>query len=357
MSGGFLQASLFMWHRPEPIRQASLLMVLATGLQDGVSLLDGLRALAEESKSPWRDRVTHLRIMIESGASLSDALTSVPSLLPEQTVIAIRVSESTGTTAQVLANEASRLMMRSRRENPVTKSIPATLFWMSLLTSITLGVVSFVMVFIIPKFKKIFEDFGVELPVPTVQLIRISDVFSSFWFVLAFPLVGVLAGSVAMAGWGQYQYLSRGRLLYGEHIGRYWSPMLLRLFSISITAKCSLSATLHNVLREFRPGAAATKISALRQAVDSGENCWLAMERLKLLSRREVRFIEASEKCQHEDWGLGHLASTMERRRASLIQFLIGTIVPAVILVVGALVGFICIALFLPLVTLISDLS
>ena len=159
-----LQTALFMLNRPEPIRQASLLMVLASGVGHGDTLLEGLAAHANECRSPWADRVHSLRLLLEQGLPLSAALAANPNLLPEHAVHAIRVGETTGTLREVLQDEASRLTL-SLNNTPSPGIDPANaLLWLNTVGVILLCIVSFLMMFIIPKFKRIFEDFGTELP-------------------------------------------------------------------------------------------------------------------------------------------------------------------------------------------------
>ena len=123
MTGGYLQSMLFLMNRPEPIRQSSLLMILATGLDDPQSLTSGLQALSAESRPPWSNRVQHLRALLEQGQSLSDALRNAGSLLPEQSLVAISVAEDSGALRQVLADEAQRLMSDSASTGPVGGSV------------------------------------------------------------------------------------------------------------------------------------------------------------------------------------------------------------------------------------------
>ncbi len=357
MSGGYLQAALFMMNRPEPIRQSSLLMVLATGVGEGATLLNGLEALAQESASPWSDQVSRLRLYLEHGSTLADGLSSVPELLPEATTIAIRVGEKTGTLRQVLTDEAARLMKASGNDTPVSRNLPASLLWLSLMGIITTSILAFQMVFIVPKFKKIFDDFGTELPAMTHLLIDVSDWSMKYWFLVWFPAAGVLVTCAAYVAWGHYQYVSHGRMLYSEYLPRYWTPLLLRTMCITVAAQHSLRDTLHFVLSQLRPGRAATRISALRQAVDSGEDCFQAMRRLRLLRRRETAFLEAAGRTHHTDWALQHLAHSIERRRHAWVQRLINAVLPVAIIGMGCIVGFICVSLFLPVVKLTDGLA
>ena len=98
----FIQMWLFMTNRPEPLRQASLLMLLAGGVGHGDSLLQSLRAHEQESKSIWAGKIGQLRMLLEQGHSLSGALSIISELLPDQTVTSIRVSEGTEALAYVL---------------------------------------------------------------------------------------------------------------------------------------------------------------------------------------------------------------------------------------------------------------
>jgi len=357
MTGGYLQAALFMTNRSEPIRQSSLLMVLAGGIGQGTSLLTGLDALAKESSPPWSGQVGQLRVLLEHGTTLSDALTSVPDLLPEETRISIRVAEKTGTLRQVLTDEAHRLMNPPGHGTPVSRSLPGALLWLCVIGVVTSSIVSFQMIFILPKFKTIFYDFGTDLPAMTTLLIDAAGWATEYWYLVYIPIVSVLIISGGFGFWSHYQHVSRGRRLLTEHIPRYWVPLLLRMMSITVAAGDSLRETLHHILSELRPGLASTRISALRQAVDSGEDCFEAMQRLNLLRNRETAFLKSAARTSHADWGLRHLAVNMERRRQVWIHRVVNAILPVMIILMGIAVGFVCIALFLPILKLINDLS
>ncbi|MEQ9409682.1 MAG: type II secretion system F family protein [Fuerstiella sp.] len=357
MNDGNLQAFLFLLNRPEPIRQSSLLMVLATGLGDNVTLLNGLRSLAAESGSPWSDRVNQLRLLLEQGQTLSEALITSQGLLPEQTLIAIRVGEETGTLKQVLAEEAHRLMNRPVAASPVQASLPTTIGWLLAVGVIMKAVVAFIMFHIIPKFKKIFNDFGVDLPDMTNSLIGCSDWLLRYWYLVIFPALTLVVLLVWKMIQGQLEFLSTGRIWLTEYIPRYWSPLILRLLGITITAGATLTSGIHAILKELQPGRAAKKLSAVRLQTDAGEDCWQALQQNGFLTRREVAFLESAARTSHLDWGLLHLSRTLERRRSRWSQRIAATIQPLTVLLMGLLVGFVCIALFLPLVKLLNDLS
>lgn len=332
-------------------------MVLATGMSDTDSLISGLNSLASESRPPWCDRITQLRLLLEQGQTMSEALSTATGLLPEDTLVAIRVGEETGTLKQVLAEEAHRLMNRNSVSNPVQASLPATLAWIIALGMLTMSMVSFIMVFIIPKFQKIFEDFGTELPAMTYALIGLSDWLLQYWYFVALPLVTLLA----LPAWWLFvvniELITTGRIRFTEHFPRYCAPMILRLLSITVASGNSLTDGIQAILKEMRPGRASENLSGVRQKISAGVACWDAMCQHGFLKRREVAFLEAATRTGNLDWALLHLARTIERRRGWLTQRLATLFQPIMVLFAGLIVGFVCIALFLPLVELVIDLA
>ena len=357
MTGGNLQALLFLLNRPEPIRQSSLLMVLATGLGDSTSLLSGLKALAMESSSPWSDKINQLRYLIEQGQTLSEALTSATGLVPEATLLAIRVGEQTGTLRQVLAEEARQLMNQSASCSPAQPMFSTTLAWLLTVGMIALSLVSFIMIFIVPKYKKIFADFGVELPPLTVTLIGASDFGMKYGLLTVLPMMSCMLAASAYLVWAQLQRLSSGRIVFSEHVPRFWTPIMLRLLSITVAAGESLNDAVHAMHTQLRPGKAGARLSAVRQEINAGNDCWISLQNNGFLRRRDVAFLESAAKTHHLDWGLIHLARTIDRRRDRWAQRLITFIQPLVVLLMGLVVAFVCVALFLPLIKLLNDLS
>lgn len=346
-----------MLNRPEPIRQTSLLMVLAAGLGDSYTLLSGLKSLAVESSPPFSNRVTQLRVLLEQGQTLSDALATTTGLLPDETLIAIRAAEDTGTLQQVLADEAHRLASHSETASPIQISLPATLMWGLVIWLIGSALLTFMLITVVPKFKAIFEAFEVDLPNSTTGLVGISDWFVEYWYLSIPPLMTVLALPVWWCTRSYIDYISVGRIMGMEHFPRFWAPLIARLLSLSVAAERPLEQGVHSILKELRPGRASAKLSRVRQGIMSGDDCWRLLHQQGFLKAREVRFLQAADQTGHLDWGLLHLAQAMERRRARWSERLTMVLQPVVILAMGAIVGFVSLALFSPVVKLIHDLS
>lgn len=357
MSGDHTQAFLFMLNRPEPIRQSSLLMVLATGISDGPTLMAGLKSLAEESGQPWGGRILQLRALLEAGHPLTDSLRSVGGLLPEQSMIAIQVAEETNSLKQVLGEEARRLMRSETTVTGVQPGLPETIAWLLAMAFVCQSIVGFLLIFIVPKLKAIFQGFELELPESTKTLINIADAGSQNWFLIAFPSASLLITAAVILGRSHIRFLSTGHVPLSRHFPRYWTPLILRSLSIVAAARKSLADGVHQIQKEMRPGKAAQKLSAVRQRLNGGEECWTALHMHGFLKRNEAEFLNSACRTRHLDWGLLHLSHTLERRRERLTQLCISLLQPVAIICGGCVVGFVVVAMFMPLVKMIHELS
>ncbi len=352
-----IQMWLFMTHQSEPLRQTSLLMLLAGGIGHGETLLHSLRAHESESSGDWANKVGQLRLLMEQGHSLSASLTMVRDLLPDQTVSAIRTAESTGTLPDVLVDEAKRISQSVQSGSGGAVTMETLLLMTFSIGTAMFCVVSFLMLFIVPKFKEIFNGFGVELPPITIALIAITDNLLSGWFLFILPLTGC----ACLGLWWTYS-TSRNKLTHGyhrlmEHWPRYWVPGLLRQLSLSAATGQPLGAALDCIMIDMPPGRAAERISGLRHRVMIGEDTIEALQATKLLRTREAAFLHSALKTRHLDWGLRHLAEAIDSRRARIWRRIPTIFAPLMMLALGLMVMFVCVAFFAPLVKLLNDLS
>ena len=357
MTGGYLQSMLFLMNRSEPIRQSSLLMVLASGLDDPESLVKGLEALAAESGAPWSHRVLHLQALLEQGQQLSDALRSADGLVPDQTMVAIRVAEESGCLKQVLADEAHRLMSTASITAQSGGGMTAGIAWVAVIGTIVCGLLSFLMMFIVPKFKKIFSDFGVEMPEMTDSVISVSDWVVEFGYLFILPVFTVICYVSWFVLSSSIRRLSEGYFPGSKWFPRYWSPLILRMLSIQVAAEKPISDGLRCILSEFRPGRAQQKLSAVRVRTEAGSDCWEALGENGFLRHREVAFLHAAKRTNHLDWALLHLSKSVERSQDTWRVRIQNAISPVAILVIGAVVGTVCVAMFMPLIELVNKLS
>ncbi len=353
----FIQMWLFMNNRSEPLRQASLLMLLAGGVGHGDTLLQSLRAHEQESKSIWASKIGQLRILLEHGHSLSGALTIISELLPDQTMTAIRVAEGTGALADVLMDEARRLHEQTRSKSVSTGTLEQDLLWAAALLTIATAIVTYLIVKIVPEFKAIFDGFGVDLPPATKAVIEVSDFAFSYWYLFIVPVTATVVAFFWLVYSSLWNQLTHGYTRFAGLWPRYWLPGVLRTLSLSAASGQPLGRALDCVMLDLPPGRSAKVVSALRHRVNGGEDAIAAMQSVGLLRASEAAFLHSSLRTHHLDWGLRHLADSVERRRRNLFRKLSQFIGPGVVLIVGAIVMFLARGFFEPMITLLNDLS
>jgi len=353
----YVQMWMFLTNKSEPLRQTSLLMLLAGGIGHGETLIHGLSALATESRGTWAGKVGQLRLLLEQGHSLSASAAMVKDLLPDQTIAAIRTAEATGTLPDVLMDEARRISQSVQKRAGGQINLESLLLMVATIGTVGFSIVSFIMFFIIPKFKEIFIGFGVALPGPTMLLIFITDWLLSWWYVLFLPLMGTSAFAIWLYYSSTSQKLRRGYHRFMEHWPRYWLPGLLRQLSLSAATGQPLSLALDCVMVDMPPGRASRKIGDLRHRVSNGEDTIAALQAVGLVRSREAAFLQSSLRTRHLDWGLRHLADAIDRQWQQRIQRIPILLGPMLILLVGFCVLFVVVSLFMPLIKLLNDLS
>jgi len=352
-TGGLTHAMQFAQHRPEPIRQASLMMLLAACISDSAALTSTLRSLATESGSPWSDRITQLSLLLDQGLSLGDAAAKVEGLLPEESIIAIRIAENTDGLEATLADEASRLLGQSSQ--PAAANMTTAAISVLAITTVMTCMVTFILVFIIPKFKEIFEGFGVDMPEATVAFIEFGDSFLATGAITLLPTIFAMVAFIVIGQRMQTGLLRDGRTPLLEWLPRFRTPTMLRLLALTTATGSTIADGLRITLAQMTPSRVATAASQVRYSVSQGETLTTALRSARFLNAREHRFLEAADRNNHLDWALRHLAGNIERRRRMKIEQLSAVLPTAAILACGAVMAFVVIAMYLPLVTLIEN--
>jgi type IV pilus assembly protein PilC len=223
---------------------------------------------------------------------------------------------------------------------------------------VAMTIVTFVMVYIIPKFKFIFMGFGTELPGVTVLMISIADLLADFWYLL---LPMFLAGS-AVFFWSCRQAFEWGWsetwLAWWLGFGRQSEiPRLLRRLRSAVSAKQPWPVALRPMVLKHSQDNIRGRLERVLGRVTAGMGVWPAMRDAGLLNARDVGLLEMAERANNLEWALNALAEAKERSLAHRWQVLVTMSVPVFTIAVGLMVLLICVAFFMPLVKLLNDLS
>jgi type IV pilus assembly protein PilC len=344
---------LYFRNRPEPLRQATLMLMLAGAASRGESLLVLLKAQAKVTHGEWSEQLQQLTTLLDSGHSLSTALMLTGDLLPPQITAAIAATENSGCLSSVLRDEAERLI----RQMTESAGNSGTFMLTSAATGGVFVVIAALMNYRVNDvYMDICNGFGTELPAITLAFFDVMRVFFENSMFLVLPVCGLTAWGTWYSWRDSRHRLSHGCPLYAHLMPRYWVPGLLRIFSTSAAAGVPLIPCVQATVQQLPAGRASDRLLQLTEYLKQGEQIPAALRRTGLLSTRDAAFLESAAAAGHSDWGMRQLADRLEERRLRRARrrrvLLAGGMQAAVALLVlwGA------VAFFMPLIKLISDL-
>jgi type II secretory pathway component PulF len=308
----------------------------------------------EETNAALRETVLKISDSVRKGAAFSGALDEHPRLFGKLYVSMVRVGEEAGVLPKVMGDLAALL----EHDDEVRSEVKSAVAYPVFVLCFGMATVTFLLTFVLPQlFSKLSEILPV-IPLPTLILLRISGLLYHDW-----PLLLVGAGGAA-AGLGWYLRTPRGALLWDEMKLRL--PLLGSLFrtaalgrfarTLGTLAKSgvSLLPALKIVENTIGNRVLARQVARVAEETRGGDSLATPLRKLGIFPTSVVQMIAAGEESGKLDEMLLKVANIEERHMRARTKTLISLLAPALILVVGAIVGFMVIALLLPIFNMAS---
>ncbi len=328
-------------------------------LQDaGLPILRSLRILEGQSKpGPLKNSLMGVIEDVESGNTLSEAMAKQPKAFDNLYVNMVKAGEAGGALEVILQRLAE---FKEKSQSLKRKVKGAMVYPVAVITVATL-IVGFIMYWIIPKFKEIFNDFGVELPAITKTLIVISDWVVSYWFLIpTIPIAMVLLFKIIRKNRTGAYIIDRIALkipIVGQIISKSTVARTCRTLGTLIASGVPILEAL-GIARDtagnevFR-NAFDHIISAIRE----GEAMAVPLKEARIVDDMVVNMVDVGEETGALDNMLYKVADVYDEEVSALVDGLVNLLEPLMVVVLGLIVGFIVIALFMPLVKLLNELS
>lgn len=337
-------------------RHAKLLWMLTIAVERGFPLGPELAATGAALGGSSGAKLLRLAEDVDDGVPLSEALQRRSGLVPTTAVLDARVGEQTGRLAESLRAAALHTSGAIRQTTQAGYAAGViTYFWAVLLT--LCGIVSFLMYYIIPKFKAIFEDFDVQLPPASIALIEVSDFSVDWWFLLlpvllAFVMLSLFVGECYRRG-GQNLSLP----WFTRWFPRLDTAGILRNLSRAVETRTPLAPVVETLSRHHHRPHIAASLASVRDGIERGGNAWLGLERSGLLRPAEVDLLQAAEAAGNLPWALHDVADRIERRRAERFAWWFEILRPWPLIILALLAAFVAVGMFSPLMTLLGELA
>ena len=138
---------------------------------------------------------------------------------------------------------------------------------------------------------------------------------------------------------------------------RFDAPWILRNLATAVAAEHPLPDALNALSVHQRRADIRGRIERIEMAVAEGKDCWESLEAEQLINRRELSVLHAAQRVGNLHWVLRNIADSVEEKQRYRLLYLFELLRPALVLVVGLVVAFIVLGMFMPLIQLLNDLS
>ena len=333
---------------------------LSTLISAGLPLLRSLRTLGKQEKNPNLKKImTGLAESVEGGTTFSEALSQHPKAFNKLYVNMVKAGELGGVLEVVL----TRLAEFAEKSQRIKGKVTSAMVYPLVVLTIAVGIVTFLMLFIVPKFEAIFKDMlgGRPLPFITQAVMDLSRFIQGNFILIAIAitvLVFALRFSMKLPGVAATldTYILKiplfGDMLTKTSVARF-SRTLGTLVSSGVPILQALQIT-RDTAGNLRVSSA---VESIHDNVKEGESMVSPMEASGIFPPMVVSMVQVGEETGQLPDMLTKVADVFEEEVDNAVAGLTSMLEPVMIVMLALVVGTIVVALFLPLITIIQDLT
>jgi type IV pilus assembly protein PilC len=345
------ELNIDLFARVKPAELAVATRQLATMVSSGLPILRALQVLETQTKSKLlQETLATVRHDVEAGSLLSDALERHPKVFNPLYVAMVRAGEAGGVLDESLRRTADQL----EKDASLRRQVRAATIYPAIIITFAVGVLIALVAFLIPVFENVFQQFGGHLPTLTQFMVGFSHLVRDRWYFLILGVAGVVIGfwkwKKSKSGrpkWDAFKLripLKIGDVIQKVAIAR-WSRTLSSLTAagvpimqaLDITGKTAGNAVIEKSMGE------------VIASVKSGGTISEPLRRAPVFPPMVAHMVGVGEETGALDAMLSKIAEFYEDEVAAAIKALTSILEPAMIILVGGIVGVIVISMYLPL--------
>lgn len=331
---------------------------LATLVDAGLPLLRGLRVLEKQEKSPaLKEILGKLAVSIEGGSTFSEGLAQHPKVFNRLFVNMVKAGELGGVLEVVL----KRLAEFSEKAQKIKGKVKAALFYPIAVMFVAMGILVLLMVFVIPKFKEVFAGMGVQMPGFTLFVMAMSDMIVNNILMT----MGIIA--VVVIAFMLFIKTKFGRLVWDKTqlklpaVGPVISKVAISRFTRTLGTLVSSGVPILQALTIVKETSGnmviANAVNKIHESVKEGETITAPLESSGVFPPMVCSMVDVGEQTGAMPEMLMRIADDYDEQVDNSVAAMTSLLEPIMIVFLAVIVGSIVIAMFLPLIAMINNLS
>ncbi len=324
---------------------------LSTMISSGMSILRALYVLEEQTESDYlKETIVAVRKDVEAGLSLSDSMARHPKVFNPLFIAMTQAGETGGVLEDALVRVADQL----QQDASLRRQVKSAMIYPALVATFAIGVMMALVAFLVPVFQGVFKEFGGELPKLTQVSVFMSKVVTHDWW-LMFGLTGIAIVSFIKwkkTTWGRRQW-DRFRLHVPMKIGTIVQEVSVARWSRTLASLTHAGVPLLQALEiTGRTGGNVVVQEAMDSVIASvkrGGTIAAPLAQEPIFPSMVTHMVGVGEETGALDEMLDRIAEFYEEQVEAAVKSLMSILEPILIIVIGAMVGFIVISMYLPL--------
>jgi len=328
---------------------------LATFIRVGVPITDAIKLLQGASASgAFRAALDDIFNDLEAGESFSSAISRHPSVFNELYVDMVRAAEYSGTLDRVLIQVAAYL----QRQDTALKKLRSAMIYPAVILVLAVGVCTVLVVFVLPNFVSIFNEFHATLPFPTRVLLAVG-MFAQTWRIeivigLFLVIVAILGAMSSRPGRVFWDHLILRLPVIGTIVTYSIIERFTRTLSTMLSAGIPISQTFEVAIASSGNIRYRRGLESVKERMMTGDGFSAPLDATGLFAPMMIRMIRVGEETGTLDSSLEQIADFLAEEMDYKVRNMIALMEPSLVIAVGGAVGFVAISVILPMYGLLK---
>ena len=330
----------------------------AAMINAGIPLIPCLGALKDQTESPELARINvEVRQRVQDGQSLSTAMSRYPHVFSQVMISLVKAGETGG----FLELSLERIATQMEKDADLRQRVRAAFVYPVVVVVLAAAVVAFLLAFVIPVFAQVYRGSGMQLPGVTNSLIAVSGFFAAFWWAIGLALIvgvlGVRAWARSERGRPKADALKLRLPLFGRLLHKVSVARAVRVLGTMVSSGVPLVQALEDAGRVAGNLVIATALKHCIVRVTEGDKLAQAMVSSAQFPPMVIQMVAAGEESGDVGGMMNKVADFFDRDIEYSVKRLTTLLDPLLTILLGAIVGFVAIAMYLPIFNLTAMLK